>query len=122
MRLFALAFVAGAFLLQQQRTLPESRWALAALAAALAIALVPRERRVARALLLALCGALAGFGYSAWRAEASLAEALPWALENTDIEITGIVAGLPQLTERGTRFAFEVEDAGRGAVTLPALV
>jgi competence protein ComEC len=122
MRPFALAFVAGAFVLQNQRALPELNWALAALAAALALALVPRERRIARVLLLALCGAAAGFGYAAWRAEVRLAEALPRALENADIEVTGIVAGLPQLTERGTRFAFEIEDPVRANVTLPALV
>ncbi len=57
MRIFALAFVAGAFLLQNQATLPQVRWALGALAAALAWGLVPRERPIARALLLVLCGA-----------------------------------------------------------------
>src|SRR6185437_12189993 len=82
----------------------------------------PSDRRLTRAMLLALCGALAGFSYAAWRAEVRLAEALPRALENTDIQVTGIVAGLPQLTERGTRFAFEIEDPQRGAVTLPVLV
>jgi competence protein ComEC len=122
MRLFALAFVAGALLLQSQRTLPELRWALAALAVALACALVPRPRRVARGLLLALCGALAGFGYAAWRAELRLAEELPRALENTDIVVTGLVAGLPQRNERGTRFAFEIENPGRDPQALPALI
>jgi competence protein ComEC len=122
MRVFALAFVAGAFLLQNQATLPEARWALGALAAALAVVLVRREGHLTRAVLLALCGSLAGFGYAAWRAEVRLAEALPPALENTDIEITGIVAGLPQLTERGTRFAFEVEDPVRKGVVIPSLV
>src|SRR6185503_11063322 len=70
MRLFALAFVLGALVLQNQRSLPESRIALAAVAAGLACALVPRERAAARALFVLACGALAGFAYAAWCAEA----------------------------------------------------
>src|SRR5258708_12967810 len=51
-----------------------------------------------------------GFGYAAWRAEERLAEALPVALEGQDIEVAGLVASLPQLTEKGTRFLFDVEE------------
>ena len=38
-----------------------------------------------------------------------MANALPRAWEGEDIEVVGVVAGLPQLTEGGTRFPFDVE-------------
>src|SRR5512142_101529 len=108
MRLFALAFVLGAFVLQNQRTLPELPIALLGVAAALACALVPRERRLVRAAFVLACGALLGFGWAAERAQWRLAEALPPAMEGGDAVVTGIVSGLPQPGETGTRFLFEV--------------
>src|SRR5690348_5151972 len=116
MRLFALAFVLGALVLQNQRSLPESRIALAAVAAGLACALVPRERAAARALFVLACGALAGFAYAGWRAELRLAESLPLAWEGRDVAVTGIVAALPQPSEAGTRFLFEADRWGDGPV------
>src|SRR6185312_479407 len=114
MRLFALAFVAGAFLLQQQRSLPEARWALLGLAGALAWRLAAR-RPLAGALLALASGLALGFGYAAWRAE------LPLAMEGQDIVVTGIVSGLPQERPEGTRFLFDVEDWGAGARRAGAL-
>ena len=38
-----------------------------------------------------------------------LADELPSAWEGRDIEITGVVANLPTMTDRGTRFEFDVE-------------
>ena len=112
MRLFALAFVLGAFLLQDQRSLPEWNGALPGVAAALACALVPHERRIARGLLVAAAGFLLGFGYSAERAQLRLAESLPLAMEGADVAVTGVVSGLPQRGETGTRFLFDVEAWG----------
>jgi competence protein ComEC len=109
MRLFALAFVLGAFALQNQPALPETRFAFLAGACALALFLVPDDRRAARALLLLAFGSCAGVGYATWRAERRLAEALPRAWEGRDLQLTGIVAGLPQTNARGTRFLFDVE-------------
>jgi len=120
MRLFALAFVAGAFLLQQQGSLPEARWALLGLAGALAWRLAAR-RPLAGALLALASGLALGFGYAAWRAELRLAEALPLAMEGQDIVVTGIVSGLPQERPEGTRFLFDVEDWGAGARRAGAL-
>src|SRR5258708_3806462 len=110
MRSFALAFILGALALQQRAALPELPFALLGLVPWLAVGLLARERRIARAILLALAGAAMGFGYAAWRAEERLAEALPVALEGQDIEVAGLVASLPQLTEKGTRFLFDVEE------------
>jgi len=126
MRLLALAFVAGAFALQNQRALPDFPFALAGVAAGLACALVPRGHAVSRAALLLACGALAGVGYAAWRAELRLAQSLPLAWEASDLVVTGIVAGLPQRTAAGTRFLFEVRTwdspGAASRAPLPALV
>src|SRR5258706_9355094 len=114
MRLFALAFIAGTFALQNAVELPQLRFGLMGLAASLALALVPDARRGLRVLLLLAAGAFIGYGYAAWRAEERLADALPRAMEGTDVEIVGIVAGLPQVTEKGVRFVFDVEGGTPG--------
>ncbi|HET9470655.1 MAG TPA: DUF4131 domain-containing protein, partial [Usitatibacter sp.] len=112
MRLFALAFVLGAFVLQNQRSLPGWDGVLPGVAAALACALVAHERRIARGLLVAAAALLLGFGYSAERARLRLAESLPLAMEGADVAVTGVVSGLPQPGEMGTRFLFDVEEWG----------
>src|SRR4051812_28050016 len=109
MRSFALAFVLGALALQQQASLPELNLALPGMALLLAAALPGDRRPMSRAFLLAGAGVLLGFAYAAWRADHRLADALPFAMEGRDVEIVGVVAGLPQPGETGTRFAFEVE-------------
>src|SRR5512135_448587 len=115
MRLFALAFVAGTFLLQQQRSLPEAPIALLGVAGLLAWSLLAR-RPVAGALLALASGLALGFGHAAWRAEMRLAQALPLAMEGRDVVVTGIVSGLPQERAQGTRFLFDVERWGQGAL------
>ncbi|NJD87742.1 MAG: DUF4131 domain-containing protein, partial [Betaproteobacteria bacterium] len=105
MRLFAAAFLAGTALLQQAAELPEPR--LAALAAALALASrLPRGAQ-ARALFVAAAAFVAAFALAAWRAQARLADELPVSWEGRDIALEGVVAGLPQATERGVRFLFD---------------
>ena len=105
MRAFALAFVAGAALLQRQAELPELSWALLGIALLLAAALVPR-----RFLWFAVLGAglALGSGWAAWRADVRLSTALPVALEGRDVEVEGVIAGLPQANDRGTRFPFHI--------------
>ncbi|HEX7558024.1 MAG TPA: ComEC/Rec2 family competence protein, partial [Usitatibacter sp.] len=109
MRLFVLAFVLGALGLQQAAALPEVAILPEALAALLCVRLVPARHRFARWSLLLVAGGLAGYGIAASRAESLLAHALPRAWEGEEIDLTGVVAGLPQLTESGTRFPFDVE-------------
>jgi competence protein ComEC len=121
MRLFALAFVLGTLLLQNQAELPEVRWALLGAAAALAWTRVPRKRTVFRCALLCSAGALVGFGYAAWRAEARLSDALPRALEGSDVILTGVVASLPKVNEQGERFTLAVERAECGALPSPCV-
>ena len=76
MRVFAIAFFAGAWFLQQQVELPRIPLAPCALAALLAVALLPPRRVLLRVMSLGVAGALMGFGWAAWRAEVRLADAL----------------------------------------------
>ncbi len=129
MRLFALALVVGALVLQHQRALPDAPLAPlhAAAAFTLALVLVPRRHFLARAALLLAAGSLVGFGYAAWRGELRLAEALPVAWEGRDVPVSGVIAGLPQMGEKGTRFLFAVERwppmlAAEAGHPLPSLV
>lgn len=107
----ALSFTAGVLLLQQLAALPAPAW-LALLPLCLALA----ARR--RALLLPAAFAV-GFLWAAGCAQLRMADRLDPALEGRDLELTGVVAGLPAASERGLRFAFDVESA---AVRLPGRI
>lgn len=58
-----------------------------------------------------LGAALLSGGAAGWRATQRLADALPAALEGQDVQITGVVASLPQRSPSGLRFHFEAEAA-----------
>ncbi len=119
MRIFTFAFLLGALALQQQAALPAFGLALPGLAVLLAASLLARDRRLGRAVLLAAAGGLIGFGHAAWRAELRLADALPFSWEGADVELVGIVSGLPQPAESGTRFTFEVEQVRTPGAAVP---
>jgi competence protein ComEC len=116
----ALAWGAGVAAHLQLHTL-WAGWIYAAITLMGVLALFRVKRHwwggVAAAALLAfgLCGLQA-----AWR----LADALPQALEGQDVTVTGVVASLPQRSESGSRFKFEVESASfQGKpVAIPTLV
>ena len=99
----ALAFTAGVLLLQQQAALPAAGW-LALLPACAALA----PWRCALAIPAALA---IGFLWAAGAAHLRLADRLSAELEGIDMDVTGVVAGLPAPLERGARFAFDVEHA-----------
>ena len=105
LRTFCLAFVAGTALVQQAASLPSPRLAGLALAAGLALVLV--RRAWARLAFLAVAGMTAGVGLASWQAGIRLEDALPREWEGRDIAMEGIVSGLPQETDRGTRFLFD---------------
>src|SRR6185503_14934001 len=117
MRLFIAAWLAGIIVLQREPSLPRVDWGLAGLAALLALHFI--RGRISRGVVVLVAGALCGYGFAAWRAEIRLADALPLALEGSDIEIVGVVAGLPQPSESGTRFAFEVERVHTAGAMVP---
>lgn len=122
MRVFILAFAAGIGLLQSQPDLPPVVTLASLAGAALLLLWVARRgqksalatRRYAGRLFLAAGAACLGLvwaaGFGHWR----LSEELPADLEGSDIEIRGVVAGLPQELERGLRFDFDVEQAAPG--------
>lgn len=66
-------------------------------------------RAAAYSLSLALAGAAAGHAWAAWRAHIRLADALPLALEQQPLRLSGRVVGLPMKTASGLRFAFDIE-------------
>jgi len=119
MRLFVAAFLAGVGLLQSQPELPAFSWGGVGVALLLTAWLVRRGWRVLHLALMLAGAAACGYGYAGWRAEVRLAEELPSAWEGADIELTGVVAGLPQITPRGARFLFEVEHVGTEGAVVP---
>ena len=121
MRLFVLAFAGGIWLLQQQAVLPAVPLLAGSGMGALLLGLglwrhksAPAERRFLASGMLVLAAATLGFVWAAGFAHLRLADELPAGIEGRDIELSGVVAGLPQALERGVRFEFDVEDAGAG--------
>ncbi len=121
----ALSFLAGVLLLQQQAQLPPAHIlgllpvSFAACGGLLFLRpAAPSLRATVMAGLLAATGGT-GFLWAAWHAHLRMAEVLPAEAEGRDIEVIGVVAGLPVRTERGLRFEFEPESA---AIPLPPLI
>lgn len=100
MTLHALAFAAGAALLQLQPALPGLWWALLLLPLLFFRALP----------LFALA---AGFFWAALLAHERMDGWLSPALEGQDVQVIGVVSGLPAAGERGVRFELEVESAAQ---------
>jgi competence protein ComEC len=90
-------------------------WAYAAcLGAGAAMFAWRRARDRVAAVLVA--AALVAFGAAGWRADRFIEHGLDPALEGRDLTVTGIVAAMPQTSEAGIRFRFEVEAASAGGV------
>ncbi len=123
MRIFAIFFCGGVWLLQQQPELPDTRLLGVGLAlcALLVVATLRRRAEVSddgvvgrlRARVpLALLALAVGLMWAGWRAHERLHDALPMSLEGVDVEVVGRVAELPQALEAGVRFVFAVEPGG----------
>lgn len=107
MRAAILAFVFGVWWLQQQAALPAPGWFAMAL-------LIPVPFFLRRHAVLLRPAALAvamlvGVLWAALFAQIKLADQLPGTWENRDIQVVGVVASLPQMSERSERFLFDVE-------------
>ncbi|MCX8017583.1 MAG: ComEC/Rec2 family competence protein, partial [Rhodocyclaceae bacterium] len=101
----ALAFALGVGCVQLLAVLPAPTFiALAAVAGGL---LWLRGRRAGALFGACLIGLAWAAAWAHWR----LSDALPHEWQGRDITLTGRVSGLPQVFERGVRFAFEVEEA-----------
>ncbi len=115
MRILILSFAAGIWLTQQQAELPswpELGWLAAAVAAASALAAALRGRLPGAARVVAAVAVFAlGFLFASGRGQLQLADTLPLENEGRDVEVVGVVSGLPQEFDRGLRFDFDVEQA-----------
>ena len=98
-----LSFACGVLLLQLQPDLPGAG-AYALCAAAVVFFFRCRILWLPAACALGFCWALG-------MAQLRMADRLAPALEGRDIEVVGVVAGLPATGERGLRFEFEPEHA-----------
>ena len=119
----ALAWLCGVAVQLQERAL--MAWSTYAALAAVGVICIVAHRH------LKFCGAfsfavlamaLMGFSATGGRAWAQWADGLPAALEGRDIQVTGVVASLPQRSASGLRFLFEAEQAllDGQAVKLPS--
>ncbi len=98
-----LAFGCGVLVLQLQPELPAAGWVWAGLLF-LPGAIWRKTLRIPVAFAIGFCWALV-------TAHVKLADRLAPELEGRDIEVVGVVAGLPATLERGLRFEFEPEHA-----------
>src|SRR5450759_5842866 len=113
MRIAILSFALGVALVQSREVLPGwSFWFLLGagfMAAWLVIRPQTKLAVVCRRMVLAVAYLSFGIAWACWRADARLAEDLPLALEGRDMEVEGIIASLPAVMDRGTRFELDVE-------------
>src|ERR1043166_1137609 len=119
-----VAFVAGVWLLQWQGALPgltSAAWLL--LPMILLVIVRPATRPTAtawfrRVVTATLCAGL-GFFWAAWSAQSRLAGELPGEWEGQDLSLIGVVASLPQSSDRSLRFEFDVERVLTPGAKLP---
>jgi len=124
--MWAVAWPVGAALQLRETSLqPMAMYAACMVLGAMLLALVLAGRRhwaIGAGAVIGL--SLLAFGATGGRASLRLAEALPATLEARDVQVTGVVASLPQRTANGLRFRFEVEQAtfNGSAVAVPSVV
>ena len=107
----ALGFVFGAWLLQQQATLPSLLW-LPVMVVSLFLIVSLHYFKASQYVRLPgvfIISGLIGFLYAAIFAHLRLSDELPSAWEQKNIEVVGVVATLSEVTARGERFWFDVE-------------
>ena len=125
MVLFALGFVAGAWLLQQQTALPSlSHLLLMGFGVVASITLIrvafqclmqryPHTQRLRalsqQRLVYFILACALGFTWALAFASYRLSDALPSEWQQKNITMVGVVASLPEQTEHGQRFLFDVE-------------
>ncbi|MES2636150.1 MAG: DNA internalization-related competence protein ComEC/Rec2 [Pseudomonadota bacterium] len=119
MNTFAIGFVLGAWLLQQQPALPSIYVYSAILPMAFFAFKVAQSQHVAQLnlqnikhlhrLSFFICAILLGFYWAASFAHLRLNSELPKEWQQKSIELVGVIATLPEVTERGERFKFDVE-------------
>ncbi|HSI42706.1 MAG TPA: DNA internalization-related competence protein ComEC/Rec2 [Methylotenera sp.] len=126
MILNALMFVLGAWYVQQMAHLPSISWLSAIFFGALLICvsqLFPRFNfkfsKILRKIILALASFLFGVVWASSFALWRMSDELPHQWEQKTIAIVGVVASVPEMTERGVRFRFDVEKVLTDAAVVP---
>lgn len=105
----ALSFLAGLLSVQQLPVLPDIQWLIVGGVAACIIAWL----RYCRWLFF-LVGVLWAIAFAMCR----LSDRLPESVEGVDVQVSGVIADLPERDEKRVRFDFIIEDAGTGAATV----
>ena len=111
MKTAILSFAAGILFCQLQASLPDA-WVLALVGLAglvLAVLCFRMRGATVRLALSVAAGLLLGLCWSGTYARWQLADELPQAWEGRDLDVIGVVRGLPQRFDRGERFGFDVE-------------
>ena len=121
MKTAILSFAAGILLCQLQASLPDA-WVLALVGLAgvvLAVLCFRMPRATVRLALSVAAGLLLGLCWSGTYARWQLADELPQAWEGRDLDVIGVVRGLPQRFDRGERFGFDIEQVLTPGATVP---
>lgn len=108
-----LAFALGIAWLQYQPALPGLGWLFGAGVTGLMLLGLQGRLGRGRRSALVLGGFLLGWAWGGIFAQQRLADALGEGSEGVDLEVTGVVAALPQQFENGWRFEFDVEQASQ---------
>lgn len=130
--MLALGFVLGAWLLQQQAALPSLYWGFLPVVG-LIIGFIylakfksnPFQYKVSfkkvfvQTTYVFIVAILSGFFWAATCASIRLNDALPKDWQQKNIQIIGVVATLPETTEHGLRFQFDVEKTLTAGVKVP---
>jgi competence protein ComEC len=110
---YTLGFVFGAWLLQQQAALPSLYWLLALIPALFLVvksfSFQFKNVGLIKNISIFVFAGLLGFLWAATFATIRLNDELPPDWQQKSINIVGTIATLPEVTEKGERFQFDVE-------------
>ena len=123
----ALGFVLGAWLLQQQATLPSQALTIGWLFAIIPVLFLLIKSRsfsfkyanLLQKISVFIVAGLLGFMWAATFATIRLNDDLPSDWQQKSINIVGVIATLPEITEKGERFQFDVENTLTQGLKVP---
>ncbi len=113
MRLAILCFAFGVFCLQWQEVVPSRLFLFGMASVALLVGIRVWHRKGSRYLGWPVAFVF-GLVWAGWMVQARLEQRLDPVLEGRDIQVVGVISGLPVRTENGWRFPFRVEQAQDG--------
>ncbi|MGV3582253.1 MAG: DNA internalization-related competence protein ComEC/Rec2 [Methylophilus sp.] len=120
----ALGFVLGAWWLQQQIQLPNVSWLIfSSIIVCLLFGVFVRyisHKVLVKNIILFVSALFLGFTWAALVAHSRLSDELPKAWEQENITLIGVIASLPEVTEYGERFEFNVEKVLTPEAKVPA--